>query len=333
MASTRSEELNRFGAALAIVERPGSERSLLQISCRTPKRARPDSRIWRQRGKTAAGLVATFREAGTTKPLRIGSRLVVLRTGQTETAAGRAPSSSPPKQRSARASTRPRRCACACWNVTRASARPAGRCSMPARAAAFSPLRRVVSVRHECWRSIMIPSPAPSRSETHARTASATSSFDRRCPEAEAHGKFDVITANLFSEILIKALPGWSRRLVRGGYLILSGILRSQERTVVRAYGGTVSPLQRSPAPRKMGRAAGRSRTAQRAVPTGKTVDAGRRRKHFPRPVRGLDFPAFTRLICRSRLGKIACRTNSFPTSLSRPTRCANRAPAGSSPA
>src|SRR5438270_10319782 len=36
----------------------------------------------------------------------------------------------------------------------------------------------------------------------------------------------------------------------------------------------------------------------------GKAVDAGPRRKHFLRPVRGLDFPAFTRLIFRSRAGK-----------------------------
>ena len=48
-------------------------------------------------------------------------------------------------------------------------------------------------------------------------------------------GKFDIITANLFSEILIEALPIWSRHLAPGGHLILSGILRSQERAVVRA--------------------------------------------------------------------------------------------------
>ena len=47
--------------------------------------------------------------------------------------------------------------------------------------------------------------------------------------------KVDVITANLFSELLIRALPGWSQRLVRGGFLILSGILRAQEREVLAA--------------------------------------------------------------------------------------------------
>jgi len=47
--------------------------------------------------------------------------------------------------------------------------------------------------------------------------------------------KFDVITANLFSEILIAALPIWRRRLTADGCMILSGVLRSQERTVVAA--------------------------------------------------------------------------------------------------
>ena len=46
---------------------------------------------------------------------------------------------------------------------------------------------------------------------------------------------FDVITANLFSEILIAALPIWARHLARDGCLILSGVLRSQESALVAA--------------------------------------------------------------------------------------------------
>ena len=48
-------------------------------------------------------------------------------------------------------------------------------------------------------------------------------------------GKMDLIAANLFSEILIKAIPKWKRQLKANGIMILSGILRSQERDVVRA--------------------------------------------------------------------------------------------------
>ena len=51
----------------------------------------------------------------------------------------------------------------------------------------------------------------------------------------KATKKFDIITANLFSEILITALPGWSRSLRQGGLVILSGILRPQENAIVSA--------------------------------------------------------------------------------------------------
>ncbi len=61
-------------------------------------------------------------------------------------------------------------------------------------------------------------------------------------------GKFEIITANLFSEILIEALPIWSRHLAPDAYVILSGILRSQETTIVRALrrnSFTVSEIRR----------------------------------------------------------------------------------------
>ena len=47
--------------------------------------------------------------------------------------------------------------------------------------------------------------------------------------------KFDVITANLFSELLISALPIWKTRLKKNGLMILSGVLRKQESKLLRA--------------------------------------------------------------------------------------------------
>jgi ribosomal protein L11 methyltransferase len=47
--------------------------------------------------------------------------------------------------------------------------------------------------------------------------------------------RFDIITANLFSELLIAALPIFRRALRRDGRLILSGILRAQNSSLVRA--------------------------------------------------------------------------------------------------
>lgn len=48
-------------------------------------------------------------------------------------------------------------------------------------------------------------------------------------------GEFEIIIANLFSELVIGALPIWSQHLHRGGHLILSGIMRSQEPAIVDA--------------------------------------------------------------------------------------------------
>ena len=47
--------------------------------------------------------------------------------------------------------------------------------------------------------------------------------------------KFDVIAANLFSELLISALPFWKTRVQRHGLIILSGVLREQESELLRA--------------------------------------------------------------------------------------------------
>jgi ribosomal protein L11 methyltransferase len=47
--------------------------------------------------------------------------------------------------------------------------------------------------------------------------------------------RYDLITANLFSELLIAALPIFRRVLRPDGRLIISGILREQNASVVRA--------------------------------------------------------------------------------------------------
>lgn len=48
-------------------------------------------------------------------------------------------------------------------------------------------------------------------------------------------GRFDVVTANLYSELLIALLPRLRRTLGEDGRLILSGVMRTQERKLVRA--------------------------------------------------------------------------------------------------
>ncbi|MEP6820847.1 MAG: 50S ribosomal protein L11 methyltransferase [Chthoniobacterales bacterium] len=48
-------------------------------------------------------------------------------------------------------------------------------------------------------------------------------------------GRFDLIAANLFSELLIAVLPRFKRAIKRDGCLILSGVMRTQEPAVRRA--------------------------------------------------------------------------------------------------
>lgn len=48
-------------------------------------------------------------------------------------------------------------------------------------------------------------------------------------------GKVDIITANLFSKLLLEIVPELPRDLKMGGRLILSGVLRNQERALRRA--------------------------------------------------------------------------------------------------
>src|SRR5437773_10620045 len=78
----RSEELlRRFGGALAIIEQPGKARILVEISCGTRKEA---LQLRREFGGTIEKLRTDWLEQlarrSRTKPLRIGSRLIVSQT-------------------------------------------------------------------------------------------------------------------------------------------------------------------------------------------------------------------------------------------------------------
>jgi ribosomal protein L11 methyltransferase len=48
-------------------------------------------------------------------------------------------------------------------------------------------------------------------------------------------GKYDIITANLYSELLVSLLPQFRKNLAAQGHLILSGVLRKQEPQLLRA--------------------------------------------------------------------------------------------------
>ncbi len=76
----------------------------------------------------------------------------------------------------------------------------------------------------------------------------------------QVRGKFDLIAANLYSELLAAVLPRFRRGLREDGRLILSGVLRRQERGIARGLARERLPNSRDPAARKMDRASRRSR-------------------------------------------------------------------------
>jgi ribosomal protein L11 methyltransferase len=251
----RNEDLTRrFGSTLAIIERPRGERALLEISCRTSKQAR---KLVREFGGSIERLrrdwLQSFARQTRAKPLRIGSRLVILRTPEKET--------------------------------TRSQANHAHRVVIPAEAAFGTGAHATTAMCLRLLEQITRQS-RPGWTMLDAGTGSgilaiagscfgagrvlAFDSDPLACATAKRNarvngvrniefstgdilkqklaGKFDVITANLFSEILITALPNWSRHLASGGHLILSGILRSQETMVVRAlqqHGLSASEIRR----------------------------------------------------------------------------------------
>ena len=59
--------------------------------------------------------------------------------------------------------------------------------------------------------------------------------YRRNVRRWSSRSRYDVVTANLFSELLIEALPRFATELKPAGFLVLSGIMRAQEREVLRA--------------------------------------------------------------------------------------------------
>jgi ribosomal protein L11 methyltransferase len=231
----------RFRDSLAVIERPGAKRVTLEISCETERDARAlvrefDGSIERLR----RDWLEDFARRARAKPLRIGSRLVILR------APGKRPAPSPANQ--ARPLVIPAEAAfgtgehattALCLRLLECITRHLQQGWTMLDAGTGSGILAIAGSYFGAKRVLAIDSDplACATAKRNARTNGvrniefSTGDILTR----KLTGKFEIITANLFSEILIEALPIWSRHLAAGGHLILSGILRSQENAVVRA--------------------------------------------------------------------------------------------------
>ena len=232
----RNEDLLRqFGTALAITEQPGKARTLVEVSCATQKEA---AQILREFGGTIEKLRTDWLEQiakrNRAKPLRIGSRLIVSRTRA--------------KVKAARTIVIPAEAAfgtgehattAMCLRLLERFTRQRPNGWRMLDAGTGSGILAIAGGCLGATRLLAIDNDplACTIAERNAR-ANGVRNIEFKTGDVlqlKLGGTFDIITANLFSEILISALPRWSRHLARGGCLILSGLLRSEETAMVSA--------------------------------------------------------------------------------------------------
>jgi ribosomal protein L11 methyltransferase len=223
---------SRFGRALAITEQPGKMRVLVDVSCKSRGAA---MRLQSEFGGTIEKLRADWLEEFSTrtpaKPIHVGSRLIVSRTSDgprtivipAEAAFGTGHHATTAMcLRMLERSTRHRR---AGWSLLDAGTGS----GILAIAGARLGAKRVVAIDNDRMACAVAKRNAEANGVRNIEFRTGDVLRQR------FRGRFDVITANLYSEILIAALAGWSGLLAADGSLILSGILRSQERSVTAA--------------------------------------------------------------------------------------------------
>ncbi len=233
----RGEQLfRRCGPNVAIVERPGKIRALVEISCSNREQAR-----WFQKEfggqikKLPADWLQQLAKQSQSKPLQIGSRLTVARTTKSKS-----------KQKAtivipaeAAFGTGDHATTAMCLRMLERLTR-----KMPANwlmldAGTGSGILAIAASRFgaKCVLAIENDPLAIATAKRNAKV-NHTSNIKFQIGDAlkqKRGAKFDIIAANLYSEILIKGIRAWQRHLAPDGRLVLSGILRSQENAVVAA--------------------------------------------------------------------------------------------------
>jgi ribosomal protein L11 methyltransferase len=226
----------RLGASLAIIERPGTQRVMLEVSCTTESAAH---RLIREFGgnieKLRPGWLKHFAKQTQGKPLRIGSRLIILGTPARRATTARTVIIPAEAAFGTGHHATTAMCLRLLERITRGLA-PGWRMLDAGTGSG------ILAIAGSCFGAgrVLAIDNDPLACATAKRNARINAARNIEFSigdvlQRKLTGKFEVVTANLFSEIVIEAMPIWSRHLAPSGYLILSGILRSQETTVVRA--------------------------------------------------------------------------------------------------
>jgi ribosomal protein L11 methyltransferase len=223
----------RFGGAFATIERPGKVRIIVEISC--PRRSEAvhlQDEFGGKIERLASDWLQQFAKRNRTRPLRIGSRLQIGRTAgpntiviPAEAAFGTGDHATTAMSlRMLERITRGRDD----WALLDAGT---GSGILAIAGSCFG-AKRIVAIDND-------PIACAVAKRNARRNRKRNIEFRTGDVLKQKIGaKFDVITANLFSEILIAALPIFSRHLEDHGRLIFSGVLRSQERALITALDG-----------------------------------------------------------------------------------------------
>ena len=225
------EFVSRFGSMVAITEQLGRRRTLVEISCTSLKEA---IALQREFGgtneKLRADWLQQFAKQTQAKPLQIGSRLTVIRASNPNDPHAIVIPAEAAFGTGEHATT------AMCLRMLERVTRKLGEGWSMLDAGTGSGILAIAAARFGAKRIIAIDND-PLACSVARRNARANRVRNIEFQHGDVlrqklSGQFDVITANLFSEILIAALPIWSRHFARDGRLILSGVLRAQENAI-----------------------------------------------------------------------------------------------------
>src|ERR1043166_3886774 len=238
-----NEELlqSRTRERLAIIERPGWKRALLEVACRSRKQARDlvkefDGRIERLPRGWLERLAKEKR-----KPLRIGKRLIIMRA-KDKREAGSFPYSLILPAGAAFGTGEHATTAMSLRlleQVTRGWKRGWSMVDLGTGSGILALAAKCFGAKHVV--AIDVDPIAIATAQENARLNKIDNldfqladarrwNFPARLALSEVE-RVDIVTANLFSELLIEVLP----KVKRSRWLILSGALREQEKELVRA--------------------------------------------------------------------------------------------------
>ncbi len=220
---------------VAVIDRPGRARSIVQLTCATKAEA---SDLVRRFGGAAERLARDwqkqYQQAKVRAPLRIGRRLVVV------------PQARPSQQRqlvipaAGAFGTDDHPTTAMCLRLLEATTRKLPRCWCLLDAGTGTGILALAARRFGAKEVLGLDNDP--RAIAHARANARLNKISGakflaidllrwKLPQP-----FEVIAANLFSELLIAAAPSFHGALRARGVLIVSGILREQFPTVVRAF-------------------------------------------------------------------------------------------------